>query len=74
MLADLFALRAEADAVLGGRPPLAPGQEPYPLGCCKIIGDFALRRFLAPQQVDSSRPALAAVAAFRRAGGIVKGL
>lgn len=76
-LDDLFRLRAEADQTIhaeararGASSELAN----YPIGFCKPIRDFAFSRLLATVADDAAMPALSAVAAFRAAGGIVKGV
>ena len=77
IVADFFRLRAEADEAIHaaakarGRVAELAG---YPIGFCRQIRDFGLSRLLSPWADDRSRPALAAVAAFRGAGGIVKGV
>lgn len=74
---DLFALRAEADAELspgiaeGGREE---GHGGYPIGYCKPIRDHGLARLLSSGADDAGRPAFEAVRAFRRSGGVVKGV
>lgn len=77
ILADLFRLRAEADAAIHAESAAGRGQADlsgYPAGFCKPIRDFGLARLLAPVGVDAARPAFRAVAGFRAAGGIVKGV
>jgi hypothetical protein len=76
-VADLFLLRAEADQAIhaeararGAVSDLAG----YPVGFCKRIRDFGLHRLVAAGADDTARPALSAVAAFRAAGGLVKGV
>ena len=77
ILADLFQLRAEADAAIHADAAAGRGQADlsgYPAGFCKPIRDFGLARLLAPAAADAPRPAFRAVAGFRAAGGIVKGV
>jgi hypothetical protein len=75
--ADMAALRREADAALqpGGESPRASdGHDTYPIGACKPIRDYALNRLWNPRPEDRGRAGFEAIAAFRAAGGIVKGL
>jgi hypothetical protein len=74
---DLFQLRAEVDAAIRSAAHAHPADTDlagYPIGYCKQIRDVGLSRLLAPEAADVSRPALSAVAAFREAGGLVKGV
>lgn len=76
-LADLFSLRADADAAIRAEAATGRGEADlsgYPVGFCKPIRDFGLARLLAPAAADAPQPAIRAVAGFRAAGGIVKGV
>jgi hypothetical protein len=77
ILADLFRLRSEIDERLRRDAAAAAVDQDlagYPVGFCKPIRDAGLGRLLQPTAADADRPAFAAVAGFRRAGGIVKGV
>lgn len=75
---DLTALRREIDAALGdGKGTITSGSPQhggYPIGYCKPIRDLGLHRLLNPRADDIKRPAVAALASFRAAGGVVKGI
>lgn len=76
-VSDLHSLRTEADqaicAQLDGRANSHRRAE-YPIGFCKPIRDYALARMLDEHAAHQHQPALMEIAAFRAAGGTVKGV